>query len=310
MDIITSTKNEKIKNVAALLKSKKERDAQKLFVVEGMRITRDALRSAAGLIMQIYVRETFFHDAARHTYSEFETAGFPEQLPVTVVADHVFTAMSETVTPQGILCVVRQPEYTYADIVRGEMTDTTPAAGMVQGANSVPAAGMAQDAASVSATGTKTGGGIQPLHLLILEDIQDPGNLGTMVRTAEAAGMDGIIMSRGTADIFSPKVIRSTMGGIFRMPFIYTDSLCETIRNLQSDGVSVYAAYLRDGRDFRDVDYPARSAIMIGNEGNGLTDEAVGCADANVFIPMQGEVESLNAGVAAALIMYEMGRKG
>lgn len=275
MEVITSNKNEKLKNIAALLKSKKARTEQGTFVAEGVRIARDTLKSAKDKLVAMYVSESFLNGDAWRSCEEFTEAGFPDALPVTAVKDSVFDAVSETVTPQGILCVVRQPEYTYEDIAGGvHLPDSDTARGR--------------------------------LKLLILEDIQDPGNLGTMVRTAEAAGMDGIIMSRGTVDIFSPKVIRSTMGGILRVPFVYVDDLPATLDRLKSDGVSVYAAYLRDGEDFDRVEYSERAAVMIGNEGNGLSDVAVAHAYKNVFIPMQGEVESLNAGVAAALMMYRL----
>lgn len=265
MELISSNKNEKIKNTAALLKSKKARTEQGVFAVEGLRIARDTLKSAKDKLVAMYVSESFLNGNAWKECPEFADAGFPDALPVTAVKDSVFNSMSETVTPQGIMCVVRQPEYSYEDMVKDG-----------------------------------------PVRLLILEDIQDPGNLGTMVRTAEAAGMNGIVMSRGTVDIFSPKVTRSTMGGIFRVPFIYVDDLAETLDRLKADGVSVYAAYLRDGENYNDVCYSDRAAVMIGNEGNGLSDSAVAHATRNVFIPMQGEVESLNAGVAAALMMYKL----
>lgn len=266
MEVITSNKNEKLKNVTALLKNKKARTEQGVFVVEGLRIARDTLKSARDKLVAMYVSESFISGDSWKEYPEFLDAGFPGKLPVTAVKDSVFESISETVTPQGVMCVVKQPGYAYEDIVK------------VDG----------------------------PLKLLILEDIQDPGNLGTMVRTAEAAGMNGIIMSRGTVDIFSPKVTRSTMGGIFRVPFIYVDDLAATLDRLKADDVNVYSAYLRDGEDFNKVDYDDRAAALIGNEGNGLTDEAVAHAYRNVFIPMQGEVESLNAGVAAALMMYKL----
>lgn len=280
MEIISSSKNEKIKNISALLKSKKARTEQGVFVVEGTRIARDVLKSARDNLVAIFISESFLSEGLWKEYPEFEAAGFPDRLPVTVVKGSVFAAVSETVTPQGILCIVQQPSYTYDDIVtRNRGTDE----------------------AESAADGKRTS-----LKLLILEDIQDPGNLGTMVRTAEAAGMNGIIMSRGTVDIFSPKVTRSTMGGIFRVPFMYVDDLPATLDRLKNDDVKVYAAYLRDGEDYDAVEYYERAAVMIGNEGNGLTEAAVAHASQNVFIPMQGEVESLNAGVAAALLMYKI----
>ena len=193
----------------------------------------------------------------------YESAGDIRVIEPITVKDSVFESMSETVTPQGILCVVSQPVYSLEDMISGP-----------------------------------------EVRLLILEDIQDPGNLGTMIRTAEAAGMNGIVMSRGTVDVFSPKVIRSTMGAALRVPFVYTGDLNATLDELRAKDIAVYAAYLRNGTDYRKVKFSGRTAILIGNEGNGLSDEAVAHASENVFIPMAGEVESLNAAVAAAILMY------
>ena len=144
--------------------------------------------------------------------------------------------------------------------------------------------------------------------LLFLENIQDPGNLGTMMRTAEGAGVTGIIMSRDTVDIYNPKVIRSTMGAIFRVPFVIADSLPEVIFQLKQNGVSVYAGHLK-GDVFYKQDYRDGSAFLIGNEGNGLTDEITALADHKIKIPMKGKVESLNAAVSATILMYETMRQ-
>lgn len=145
--------------------------------------------------------------------------------------------------------------------------------------------------------------------LLILEGIQDPGNLGTMVRTAEGAGVSGILMDRGTVDIYNPKVIRSTMGSIYRMPFLYSEDLRKEIRHLKEQGIKIYAAHLGGDVLFTRKDYGGASAFLIGNEGNGLTEETAACADECIKIPMSGRVESLNAAVAASLLMYEADRQ-
>ena len=263
MEIISNNKNERIKNIAALQKSKKARTEQGVFVAEGLRLAEDVFKSAAKLIREVYVSENFAgSDELKRLYDLAGDIRISE--PVTV-KDSVFESMSETVTPQGILCVVEQPSYTVDGIICGD-----------------------------------------EIKLLVLEDIQDPGNLGTMVRTAEAAGMNGIIMSRGTVDIFSPKVIRSTMGAVLRVPFVYTGDLNDVLDGLRAKGISVYAAYLRNGTDFKKVKYSNRAAVLIGNEGNGLSDAVLEHCDMNVFIPMAGEVESLNAAVAAALLMYAL----
>lgn len=141
---------------------------------------------------------------------------------------------------------------------------------------------------------------------LILDRIQDPGNMGTVMRTAEAAGIDGILMNNETVDIYNPKVVRSTMGSIFRVPFMYTDDLCGAIKELKA---TVFAAHLNGENDYDREDYSGPTAFIIGNESAGISDEVAACADKLIRIPMKGEVESLNAGVAASVLMFEMARQ-
>ena len=145
--------------------------------------------------------------------------------------------------------------------------------------------------------------------LLLLENIQDPGNLGTMMRTAEGAGVTGIIMSRETVDIYNPKTIRATMGSLYRMPFVYVDDFCETVRLAKSQGIRLYAAHLDGKNTYDGEDYRQPSGFLIGNEGNGLTKEAADSATDYIRIPMGGQLESLNAAVAAAILMYEASRQ-
>jgi tRNA G18 (ribose-2'-O)-methylase SpoU len=146
-------------------------------------------------------------------------------------------------------------------------------------------------------------------HLLIVESIQDPGNLGTMLRTGEGAGITGIIMNRTTVDLFNPKTIRSTMGSIYRVPYYIADDLAETIGELKRQKVGIYAAHLKGQMQYDEPSYCKGTAFLIGNEGNGLSDEIAGLADTYVRIPMEGSVESLNAAVSAALLMYETNRQ-
>ena len=144
---------------------------------------------------------------------------------------------------------------------------------------------------------------------LVLESIQDPGNLGTMLRAGEGAGLTGIIADRGTADVYNPKVIRSTMGSIFRVPVVYTDDIREAVRKMKREGVRVFAAHLRGNLNYDKENYLGPSAFLIGNEAAGLTEETAELADALVKIPMLGAVESLNAAVAASVLMYELSRQ-
>ena len=147
-----------------------------------------------------------------------------------------------------------------------------------------------------------------PLFLM-LENLQDPGNLGTIFRTAEAAGVTGIIMSRDCVDIYNPKTIRSTMGALYRMPFLYVDDLKETIHTLKEQNIKSYAAHLDGKNTYDKEDYRQGTAFLIGNEGNGLREEIAQCADTWIRIPMCGQVESLNAAVAATVLMFEVSRQ-
>lgn len=144
---------------------------------------------------------------------------------------------------------------------------------------------------------------------LLLEDIQDPGNLGTMFRTGEGAGITGIIMTKNTVDIFNPKTIRSTMGSVYRVPFIYVETLAEVLDKMKEKGISTYAAHLAGKTYYDSFSFSESAAFLIGNEGNGLKKETADAADFYLKIPMEGQLESLNAAIAAALLMYEAHRQ-
>lgn len=147
-----------------------------------------------------------------------------------------------------------------------------------------------------------------PLFVL-LEDIQDPGNLGTIIRTAEGAGVTAVIMSRNTVDIFNPKTIRATMGSVYRVPFLYVDSMEDTIKSLHNSDVKTYAAHLKGDMYYNSFSFHKGTAFLIGNEGNGLRKETADMASSYLKIPMEGQVESLNAAIAASLLMYEAHRQ-
>lgn len=144
---------------------------------------------------------------------------------------------------------------------------------------------------------------------LILENLQDPGNLGTIIRTAEGAGIDGIFMNKTCVDIYNPKVVRSTMGSLYRVPFVYTDDLQSLIKNMKTRGVRLFAAHLKGKKAYYEENLSGPCAFLIGNEANGLSDETAALADVYIKIPMLGKVESLNAAMAAGILMYEMRRQ-
>lgn len=192
-----------------------------------------------------------------------------EGMKYEVLTDEVFQVMSDTKTPQGILALVKQHAYTPEDLTR------------------VPG----------------------PAFLMILENIQDPGNLGTIIRAGEGAGITGVLMNSTTADIYNPKVIRSTMGSVFRVPFAYTDDLAASILQLKKKGIKLYAAHLNGRNNYEKEDYTVDTGFLIGNEANGLTEDTARLADAYIKIPMMGSVESLNAAVAASVLMFETARQ-
>lgn len=144
--------------------------------------------------------------------------------------------------------------------------------------------------------------------ILLLEGIQDPGNLGTMFRSGEAAGIGGLILDKNTVNPYNSKVIRSTMGAFLRVPHIISEDLSETIDTLKAAGYTIYAAHLKGERSFTEEKYE-RAAFLIGNEGAGLSDKITEKADKLIKIPMEGAVESLNAAVSASLLVYECHRQ-
>lgn len=140
--------------------------------------------------------------------------------------------------------------------------------------------------------------------ILALDDIQDPGNLGTILRTADSVGLKQIIVSKGTADAYNPKVVRSTMGAIFRVKVIECEILKETLKTLQKQEYKLMTTSLKAKKTIYEVDYK-KKIIVIGNEANGVSKEILNLADEKVIIPMLGKTESLNASVATGVILYE-----
>ncbi len=269
--MITSVANQKIKNVTALLTSTRSRREQNAYVIEGVKAF---LEAPAEQIRQVFLTQEGYEKIRlkRPDIAALVTDGTMHNLkgPVCeIVSDEVFARMSDTKTPQGVLCVMSMPEWSAKEILN-ENDDAL---------------------------------------ILVLNGIQDPGNLGTMIRSAEAAGAAMVLADMQTADLYSPKVIRATMGAIFRVPVIYTDHLSKVLMRLRTYGVQLVAAHLDGKQDFWDMHYARKCAFMIGNEGNGLSDEITELSDRLVRIPMDGEVESLNASVAASLLLYEWKRQ-
>lgn len=326
--IITSSSNEQIKNIIQLKEKAKVRKQTGNFVVEGIKMFREIPEKD---LVCVYVSESFIKT---HNNSEFFnnmslesdeetflktndnvltksddsvsvktddeviTKSDEEKFKIQVVSDQVFKKISDTVTPQGILAVVRQKRMTVSDIIKNRKSRTIE--------NDYEKERLVSEI-HVKKGSRKSGNNTDDLKdrscIIVLDRLQDPGNLGTIIRTGEGAGISGVIMSRDCVDIYSPKVIRSTMGSIFRVPFAVTDDLPSVVLELKKAGVITYAAHLK-GEDFCSRKPAADCAFLIGNESGGLSEEISSLADKLIKIPMEGRVESLNAAVATSILMY------
>ncbi len=145
----------------------------------------------------------------------------------------------------------------------------------------------------------------EDLFLLVLDRLQDPGNMGTIIRTAEAAGVDGIILTKGSVDPFNSKNLRATMGAIFHIPIFQCNDNNEWLSFVKEKGIRVLASGLEGSVDYCSPSYAGNIAIVIGNEANGVSEELLNLADSVVKIPIFGRIESLNASVAAAILIYK-----
>lgn len=255
--MITSTSNAQVKHVIQLQKKSKLRNTEDVFLVEGQKMFEEAPKER---VVKAYI--------ATSLYEELGAKLNLEGIEYELVEDRIFRAMSDTQTPQGILCIVKRESYDLETLLEME----------------------------------------NPL-LLLLENLQDPGNLGTIVRTAEGAGVDGIILSRECVDLYNPKTIRSTMGSIYRMPVLDQGNLVEVVGQLHEKKIHTYAAHLSNSRMYDQPSYIEGTAFLIGNEGNGLTKELSELAGEYIKIPMAGQLESLNAAIAASILMYEANRQ-
>ena len=144
---------------------------------------------------------------------------------------------------------------------------------------------------------------------LLCDKVQDPGNLGTIIRTAHAAGVDGIILTKGTVDVYNDKTIRSTMGSLFHVPIICDDEELTITKTLINRGFSLLATSLEGDKDFFEEDLTGKIIISVGNEGNGVSEEVYNLADKKVKVPMPGGAESLNVAIATSVILYEKVRQ-
>ena len=185
------------------------------------------------------------------------------------MSESIIKSLADTATPQGVIALVRQPKRTLEDfLIAGE--------------------------------------GRPSAHLLLLDSVQDPGNVGTMIRTAEAAGFQGVILGEGSADLYNPKSIRATQGALFQIPILTGVSLPQLLPLLHKAGYHSWVTTLEEAQFYSDLRVPARCALVMGNEGQGVSPTLLAMATQKVKIPMLGATESLNVGVAAGILIYHL----
>ncbi len=252
---ITSRDNSLIKLVSQLNNSGRSRKEHGLFVIEGLRLCRDAAENGYSFT-HLLVSET----AASKYAEEIELLSRKAE-KCYLLSDNVFEKASDTKSPQGIICLGK----------------------------------LCEDSKKINSKG----------RYIALENIADPSNLGAVARTAEALGIDGLIISSGGCDPFAPKSLRASMGALLRLPVIIPDDF---LGELKASGLSLYACVVSgEAKSLTDVSFSDGSVALIGNEANGLTDEAIAVSEP-ITIKMTGRAESLNAAVAASIVMWEMQR--
>ncbi len=259
MQVISSKDNEFIKHIKKL-KDKKYRDINKEFIIEGIKLIKEAIEEKAQ-IKQIVICDNCQNTDIIPKDLMYEIAKYE----CIYVTEKIFSSITDVNTPQGILAII----------------------------------GRNNEEAQIDYT--------QDI-IVALDDIQDPGNLGTILRTIDSIGLNQILVSKGTADSYNPKVVRSTMGAIFRVKIIECEDLEKTLKEVKKQKYELVITSLQTKISIYDIDYN-KKVIVIGNEGNGVSQNIQNIADEKVKIPMLGKTESLNASVATGIVLYEYVRQ-
>lgn len=249
-EFITSLQNLLVKKWRLLNKSRSERVEQGLFIAEGEHMAQEALNACQAQTLLV----------AQSAQEKFASL-LSSDVPFYVLADHVFAALCDAKTPQGILALCPFPVIS-----------------------------------QLNALGNR---------VICLNGVQDPGNVGTILRTMDAAGFTGMLIDEQTADVFSPKVLRSSMGSIFRIPVMQTSNLADDLDAMQALHYEIIAGDLQGEPYYAKRIRKENTCIIIGNEGRGIRPEIKEKATLRLKIPMVGGAESLNAAVAAAIMMYD-----
>lgn len=263
--LITSVQNPLVKRLCHL-HERKGREASGTFLVEGVHLVEEALRSGAEIMTLLYEEEKGIDPVCYRALQNRD-----DEIEVIPVSVAVMEKLSETKTPQGIVAEVKKQQHDWSSLLE-EMRD-------------------------------------RPVLVLLLDGISDPGNLGTILRTAEAAGADAVVLGNGSVDLYNGKVVRATMGALFRLP-VFTCPLTEAADQLKALGGTLLVTSLGEGTERYDrVAYRGKVGIVIGNEARGVSAELLQAATQLVHIPLYGAAESLNAAVATGIMLYEAQRQ-
>lgn len=285
---ISSHQNPRIKSLRRLIQ-KRERDRTGSYLIEGFHLLEEALLNGAEVESILYSDAMVAQHAedwqkievalsryikhlessSQSSPSKSDTALSITTVELITVPESIIKSLTDTATPQGVLAVIRQPSRTLHSFLA-----------------------LGED---------------RPLpHLLLLDGVQDPGNVGTMIRTAEAAGFQGVILGEGSADLYNPKSIRATQGALFQIPILTGVSLPQLLPLLHKAGYHSWVTTLDEAQFYSDLSVPARCALVMGNEGQGVSPTLLAMATQKVKIPMLGATESLNVGVAAGILIYHL----
>jgi RNA methyltransferase, TrmH family len=281
-ELITSRENKWLKTFRAALRGTGPAEGEPIGV-EGPKLVEDALRSGLQAEALLVSEAGEASDLERILRAAGESeAGIPRSR-VMRTTDKLFASVAGTETPQGVAALFLQPSWQFDDVVRGAAA----ADGALRGAAAL---------------------------VVVMAAVQDPGNIGTIVRSAEAFGATGVVATRGSADPWSPKALRASAGSGLRFPLLRGMAIPVLLAQLRVVGVKIVAASSHSvavtgaGADAA-ADLRGAVAIFIGNEGSGLPREIEHAADARISLPMSAAVESLNAGVAASVVLYEAARQ-
>ena len=254
---------EKLKELIKL-KTKKGRSQQGKFLLEGLRLCGEALNSSWAIESILFTPS--FEDKIKG--NDFSKRLQKSNAKMIEVRTRDLEKLSDTITAQGIMCVVKIRRNQIEDLWRKNNN-----------------------------------------FILALDGIRDPGNAGTLIRTADALGVDGVILSGDTVELYNPKVVRSTMGSIFHLPVWDEVDLEKTLPELKNRNFKIIGADVRQGKSLDKVNYSGKFCLLIGSEAEGLNDKWLKLSDEVVYIPIIGKAESLNAAVAGGILLYEITRK-